>query len=175
MSKTASQPNELYFITMTIVDWIDLFTRPIYFDLIIQNFQYCQQNKCLEIYEYVIMTNHVHLICKGTDVPLSDILRDFKSFTSKELIKLISNNPLESRKKWLLKMFKWHGENNVLNKNYQVWQNFNSPTLLYNNAIIDQKVDYIRMNPVKAGFVLRPEDYVYCSSNPDSPLKVLEL
>ncbi len=65
MSKTASQPDELYFITMTIVDWIDIFTRRIYFDFIIDNLEYCQKNKGLEIYEYVIMTNHIHMICKG--------------------------------------------------------------------------------------------------------------
>ena len=83
MAKTANLSNELFFITMTIVNWIDLFTRQIYFDLIIDNLNYCQNKKGLEIYEYVIMTNHVHMICLGNDKLLSDILRDFKTFTSK--------------------------------------------------------------------------------------------
>ncbi len=130
MAKTANLSNELFFITMTIVNWIDLFTRQIYFDLIIDNLKYCQNKKGLEVYEYVIMTNHVHMICLGNDKPLSDILRDFKTFTSKELVKLIKGNSDESRKEWILAAFRQAGKNNPLNKNYQVCQNFNSPTLL---------------------------------------------
>ena len=93
MSKTAILPNELYFVTLTIVDWIDIFTRQVYFDFIIDNLKYCQENKSLEVYEYVIMTNHIHMICLGKEIPLSDILRDFKTFTSKILFKLIKENP----------------------------------------------------------------------------------
>lgn len=98
MSKTANLPDELFFVTMTIVNWIDIFTRKIYFDFIIDNLKYCQEKKGLEIYEYVIMTNHIHMICLGNNVPLSDILRDFKTFTSKELFRLIRDNPKESRR-----------------------------------------------------------------------------
>lgn len=175
MSKTAIQPNELYFITLTIVDWVDIFTRRQYFDFIIENLSFCQQKKGLEVFEYVIMTNHIHMICRGKDIPLSDIIRDFKTYTSKELFKLISNSPIESRSKWMTKIFHARGKANILNKNIQVWQNLNYPTLLYNNHIIDQKTNYIHMNPVKAGFVARPEDYLYSSANPDGPLKIFEL
>ena len=175
MSKTTSRPNELYFITLTVVDWIDIFTRRVYYDLIIENLSYCQRQKGLELFEYVIMTNHIHMICRGKDKPLSDIIRDFKTYTSKELYKLISNNPNESRRKWMIKIFQAHGKSNKLNKNFQIWQNLNYPTLLYNNHIIDQKTEYIHMNPVKAGYVSKPEDYIFSSANKDSPLKVMEI
>ena len=174
MAKTANLPNELFFITMTIVNWIDLFTRQIYFDFIIDNLSYCQKNKGLEVYEYVIMTNHIHMICLGNDKPLSDILRDFKTFTSKELVKLIKNNPYESRKDWMLDAFRKAGENNPLNKNYQVWQNFNSPTLLDSPYLIDQKSEYIHNNPVVSGFVSEPWEYYYSSANPNGPLTTFE-
>ena len=174
MSKTASLPNELFFVTMTIINWIDVFTRQIYFDFIIDNLKYCQKNKGLEMYEYVIMTNHIHMISLGKDVPLSDILRDFKTFTSKELIKLIKENPDESRKKWMLSAFQKAGKNNPLNINSQVWQNFNAPTLLDSSFLIDQKTEYIHMNPVNAGFVSEPHEYYYSSANQDSPLKTFD-
>jgi len=174
MAKTANLSNELFFITMTIVNWIDLFTRQIYFDLIIDNLKYCQNRKGLEVYEFVIMTNHVHLICLGNDKPLSDILRDFKTFTSKELVKLIKGNSDESRKEWILPAFRQAGKNNPLNKNYQVWQNFNSPTLLDSPYLIDQKSEYIHDNPVVAGFVSEPFEYYYSSANPNSPLKTFD-
>ncbi len=120
------------------------------------------------------MTNHIHMICRGNNVPLSDILRDFKTFTSKELFRLISDNPKESRKEWMLAAFKEAGNNNSLNKNFQVWQNFNSPTLLDSNYLIDQKMAYIHNNPVKAGFVTKPHEYYYSSANENGALFTLE-
>ncbi len=54
--------NEINFVTFTIVDWIDLFTRRMYNDFIIDNLTYCQDNKSLKIFAYVIMTNHIHLL-----------------------------------------------------------------------------------------------------------------
>ncbi len=174
MSKTANLSNELFFVTLTIVNWIDLFTRPCYFNFIIENLIYCQKIKRLEIYEYVIMTNHIHMICFGNEVPLSDILRDFKTFTSKELFKLVGENPQESRKEWILKAFRKAGKDNPLNKDFQVWQNYNYPTLLDTPYLIDQKTEYIHNNPVVSGFVSEPHEYYYSSANDHGPLITLE-
>ena len=118
MSKTASVPNELYFVTLTIVDWISIFIRQKYFTFIVENLQYCQKEKNLEIFEYVIMPNHIHMICRGRDVPLSDILRDFKSYTSKELYKMIKSDAEESRRAWMIKAFNEHGKENTLNQKF---------------------------------------------------------
>jgi REP element-mobilizing transposase RayT len=52
------------------------------------------------------MTNHVHLIARAEEGHLlSDILRDFKKFTSKAVLKAIMENQRESRKEWLIKQF----------------------------------------------------------------------
>ncbi len=76
---------EAYFITITTVGWIDVFTRLNQKNVLIDALQYCQKNKGLEIYGYCIMSSHIHLLCKGTDgFILSDIIRDFKKFTSKK-------------------------------------------------------------------------------------------
>ena len=56
-------PNDLYFVTLTIVGWIDIFTRRDYCDIIIENLKYCKEHKGLTIYAYVIMSNHMHMIC----------------------------------------------------------------------------------------------------------------
>ena len=88
-----NDPEGLYFITLTVVDWIDVFTRPQYKQILIDAFRFCQQNKGLNIHAYVIMTNHVHLIVsRRTEAPpLSDIVRDFKKFTAQQLLKAIQN------------------------------------------------------------------------------------
>jgi putative transposase len=89
--------NETYFITSTIVDWVDVFTRPIYRDIIVDSLKYCQASKGLDIYGWVLMSNHLHAIVEARDgFKLSDILRDFKKFTSKRIIEAIKQEP-ESR------------------------------------------------------------------------------
>lgn len=81
-----SNPDGLYFITYTIVEWIDVFTRPIYKDLIVDSLQYSMSNKGLNLYAWVIMSNHVHLIASAKEgFELYAILRDHKKFTSKKL------------------------------------------------------------------------------------------
>lgn len=105
MELTANS-NEIHFVTFTVIDWIDVFTRPIYKDYIIENLEYCRKNKGLEIFSYVIMPNHLHLILRSKEKPLSDTIRDFKTYTSKELFKLIKENPKESRKEWMILLMK---------------------------------------------------------------------
>ncbi|TSD67310.1 transposase [Inquilinus sp. KBS0705] len=173
MSRNAST-DELYFVTLTVVNWIDVFTRRLYNDFIVQSLTHCQQHKKLNIYAYVIMTNHIHLVANVSEGSLGDVLRDFKTFTSKELAKLIMNNEQESRRKWMISTFNWAGKINPLNTNHQFWQNGNHPILLYSPAVIDQKIDYIHENPVKAGFVGSAHEFWYSSANPESPLKVID-
>lgn len=104
------------------------------------------------------MTNHIHLIIRaGGEILLQDILRDYKKFTSKAIIQAISNNIQESRKEWLLKQFNTE-------EGIRFWRGDNKPVELWSNKVIDQKIDYIHMNPVEEGLVFRPEDYVYSSA-----------
>ncbi len=90
-------------------------------------------------------------------------MRDFKKFTSSQLIKAIKENPHESRKEWMMEIFKTEGRKNPNNKNYQFWRQDNHPIELTSNKITDQKLDYLHNNPVKQGFVFRPEDYPWSS------------
>lgn len=38
---------ELYFVTDTVVDWVDIFTRPKYKHIVLESLKYCQQEKGL--------------------------------------------------------------------------------------------------------------------------------
>lgn len=157
--------NALHFITITTVYWIDIFTRRKYKDILIESLKYCQKEKGLELYGYVIMTNHIHLICRAKEnFLLSNILRDFKRHTTKHIIKEIKENIHESRKKWILELLQKAGSKNKKNKTYQLWRQNNRPIELYNNDTIQQKIDYIHNNPVEEGFVQNPEDYLYSSA-----------
>ena len=153
----------LHFITITVVGWVDVFTRMQYKDIIIESLKFCVQNKGLKLYAYVIMTNHLHLIVSA-DAGISDIIRDFKKFTSKEILKLLIEDSKESRREWMLRLFKYFAKYNKDNKTYQFWQKDNHPIELANLEWIDQKLMYIHNNPVRAGIVESPEHYIYSSA-----------
>ncbi|HET6528385.1 MAG TPA: transposase [Balneolaceae bacterium] len=156
--------NRPYFITSTIVNWIDLFTRNEYRNVLIESLNYCRQNKGLLLYAYCIMTNHVHLIVGRKEKKLESIIRDFKSFTSRELRKTIEKNAQESRKEWILEMMYKAGLSKGSNKDFQLWQHHYHPIELSSEYLFEQKLDYIHLNPVKAGFVNKAEDYLYSSA-----------
>lgn len=157
-------PEGIYFVSFATVGWIDVFTRRIYKDILIDSLIYCQKEKGLEIYAWVIMSNHVHLICSSKTNDLSGTIRDLKRHTSKEILKTIENNIQESRKEWMLAIFKKAGTYNSNNANYQFWRQDNKPIELFSNEVIQQKVDYIHNNPVVEGYVENPQDYVYSSA-----------
>jgi REP element-mobilizing transposase RayT len=111
-----------YFITFTTVKWIDLFTIKDYCEILLESIRYCQREKGLIVYSYVIMPSHVHLIIGTKSKNMRDIIRDLKSFTSRKIKEEIKTHPQESRREWLLQMFEQAGLNNGNNKNWQLWQ-----------------------------------------------------
>jgi putative transposase len=167
--------NDLYFVTLTIVGWVNLFDREIYKQIIVDNLSYCQEKEHLEIFSYVIMSNQIHLICRRIDNYLNELLGRFKSYTSKQFIKEIKDNPRESRKEWLLKNFEDNAKRNKQYSNFHIWQYTSHPVYLYSIDFIKQKINYIHQNPVRAGYVNEAEHYKYSSANIESPLKSLEI
>ena len=153
-----------YFVSFAVVNWIDLFTRKEYCYTIIEALEYCQKEKDLIVYAWCIMPSHVHLIIGTKEKPMQDILRDFKRFTSKKLKEEISLHPQESRKEWLLWMFKRAGKKNSNNKDWQLWQQHNQPIELWDNYMIDNKLNYLHHNPVEAEIVINAEDYCWSSA-----------
>lgn len=155
-----------YFLTFTLVGWVDLFTRRQCCQILIDSFNYCKENKGLILYAYVIMGSHIHLIASAGEGSsgLSAIVRDFKSHTSRKIIEWITDNNKESRRKWLEMVFKYHGKYNSNNQVYQVWKQHSKPMQCVTPQFTLQKLNYIHNNPVKAGLVDNPEDYRYSSA-----------
>jgi REP element-mobilizing transposase RayT len=111
----------MYFVTFAVVSWVDVFTRREYRDLVIESLKHGQENKGLVIYGWCIMSNHVHLIISAEENNISDVLGELKKYTSKQIINSILTNQIESRKEWMIKIFKEAGELNSRNTNYQFW------------------------------------------------------
>lgn len=158
-------PDGTYFITFATVEWVDVFTRRPYKDILVDSLRYCQENKGLVLYAWVIMSNHVHLIARAADGhTLPEIIRDLKKFTSTSVMQAIKANDQESRKDWMLEIFAKAGASNPNNTTMQFWRQDNHPIQLTTPAVFDQKLNYLHNNPVVEGFVERPEEYVYSSA-----------
>ena len=158
-------PDGVYFISFAVVEWLDVFTRAEYKNLIIDSLHYCQKEKGMEIFAWCIMTNHVHLIFRSANEQKPELLLgDFKRFTSKAILKAIIDNPKESRKNFLREQFLKAGSKSSNVNKYQFWRHNNHPIELWSNKVIDEKIDYIHNNPVEEGLVFRPEDYLYSSA-----------
>jgi len=156
-------PEGMYFVTMTVVHWIDLFTRPDYKHIIVESLEHCQSNKGLVLHAWVLMPSHLHMIVSSRKEKLQDIMRDFKKHTSKEIVKCIEAIN-ESRSEWLLRAFAGAGKDLKRISGYKVWKDGNQPKGIETNAFLEQKLDYIHRNPVEAEIVDEPEYYWYSSA-----------
>jgi putative transposase len=156
---------KIYFITFAVIHWVDVFTRREYKDLLVESLQYCQREKGLEIYAWCLMSNHIHLALgrQGRN-KLSDIIRDLKKYSSVALVRAIAANGQESRKEWMLDIFKKAAENSSKHQQYQLWQNQYHPMELTSPNQQERCLPYIHNNPVKAGMVAEAEHYLYSSA-----------
>ena len=158
-------PEGVYFVSFAVVEWIDVFTRNEYKDIVLESLQFCQANKQMKIFAWCIMTNHMHLVFRSAGSQKPELLLgDFKRFTSRKIVKAIQESPLESRREWLLQHFSAAAQNSSNVKHYQFWRHDNKPIELWSNKAIDEKIGYIHNIPVEAGLVFRPEEYTYSSA-----------
>jgi REP element-mobilizing transposase RayT len=156
--------NKLYFLTFQIVQWVDVFTRNEYKEIIASSFDYCRKNKGLELYACLIMTNHMHLIARAKESFAYLILFVIlKKFTAHQLLPLMQQ-PTESRSDWMMKRFEFSAKAHARNSVYQLWTHENHAIELFTTKFTQQKLDYIHNNPVRAGIAEKPEDYLYSSA-----------
>jgi len=150
--------NGIYFITTTVVGWIDAFTRKELADVIVESLIFCQKEKGLIIYAWCLMPSHLHMIVSAnTGKNLADIIRDFKKFTSKKIIETIKG--INESRDWLLNKFQFAAKTHSKTEQYKFWQDGFHPIILETNFSMEQKLNYVHQNPVEAGIVFEPQHY----------------
>jgi putative transposase len=157
------EQNALHYVTFQVVKWIDIFTRKVYRDIVIDSLKFCQANKGLEVYAFMIMSNHIHLMIRSDKGTLSDTIGEMKSFTAKKIFNAIETES-ESRKEWMLDLFEFSAKQHKRNENFQFWTPENHAELIYSDKFLFQKLYYIHLNQVRAGIVEKAEDYLYSSA-----------
>jgi len=119
--------HDIYFLTFTVVEWLDVFTRKDYKCIITDALNYCVKEKGLECFAWVLMSNHMHLVAR-TNPPftMSGLIRDFKKFTSKKIVDTIQVIP-ESRKALLMHKFEHASHSTSRAEHYKFWQDSSHP------------------------------------------------
>lgn len=156
---TQSEDQLIYYITIVVYNRLQIFTSPSFIIPLIDSLNFYRYNLDFKILGYVIMPDHVHLIIwpQGA-ATISDIMRDFKTFTSK---RIINQAKAEKRKDWV-QAFQLAGEQTGRSKN-KVWQDAYWDKIIFTQKFLQQKLDYMHLNPVRAGLVNDLAAYPYSS------------
>ena len=152
-----------YFVTTTLSRFAKLFNQNRYADILIRNLNFYRGKLEFKLLAFVIMPDHIHLIIqpslKGN---ISEIVRDFKKYTAKEIIHLLE----EEKRFGVLDLFREAAQRYHFkeSREYQVWEDRFDDVALYSDEVFRAKLDYIHNNAVKAGLVDNPSDYPYSSA-----------
>jgi REP element-mobilizing transposase RayT len=169
-----SDQNGVQFLTITVVDWIDVFTRKEFKEVLIDSLNFCIQHKGLELYAWCLMSNHLHLLCRAIEpFKLSEVMRDFKRFTAQKILKMLERESIESRSKWMLNHFKFRGNLLKRNEKYKFWEDGVRAINIVSGYFFEQKLYYIHQNPVRAQIVEEDWHYLYSSARDYCGLKGL--
>lgn len=152
-----------YFVTSTIVAWLPVFTTAARCDIIIEALEYCRAHKALRITAWVILDNHFHAILAAPDLPR--VMADFKRHTARRLIEQLEAERCE----WLLRRFAEERATHKTESTYQVWQEGFHPQAITSDEMMQQKREYVHLNPVKRGLVRAPEHWRYSSAHEWDP------
>ncbi len=157
--------NATHFLTFTVTEWVDVFTRKDYKLIIVDSLNFAIKERGLECFAWVLMSNHMHLVAR-TNPPfkLSDFMRDFKKFTSKKIVAAIQDIG-ESRREWLLHKFEYAAKNTGRAENYKLWQDGGHPVYVEGSSErFRQRVNYTHHNPVRQMIVENAADYLFSSA-----------
>jgi len=126
-----SKPAELHFVSFAVVEWVDGFTKREYRNIFVDSIKFCQENKGLLVHGWCLMSNHAHMISSARNHDSSDIICDFKKFTSRQIVNAIIDCKYENRKDWILEIFRKEEAANSRDREYQFWRQDNQPKELY--------------------------------------------
>jgi putative transposase len=147
-----------HFLTCTIVDWLPVFTRQDAAQILLDSWTFRQREGRMTLFAYVVLENHIHLIASSDN--LSKEIGDFKSYTARQLIDLLT----AAGAKTILQQLAYRKAKHKDDRDFQFWQEGSHPQQITSDEMMRQKIEYIHYNPVKRGFVDVPVHWRYSSS-----------
>jgi putative transposase len=169
-----SDQHSVYFLTLTIEGWIDIFTRKEYKLEVVDSLNFCVERKGLEIFAWCLMSNHLHLLCRSKEAfKLSETIHDFKKFTAKKILESLEKESIESRSQWILDILSKRGESQNRITNYKFWKDGLHAISVESSWFFEQKLHYIHNNPVEDLIVEESTEYLFSSARDYSGKKGL--
>jgi len=149
----------IYYVTTVVYGRLPIFTRPSFIIPLLDSLNFYRYQRSFKLLGYVIMPDHVHLLLWPFGQPtVSDIMRDYKKFTSR---RIIQQAEVEHADEWVV-AFQQAGQETGRSVN-KVWQDDYWDTNIYTERFLRQKLNYVHRNPVRAGLAEKLEDYPYSS------------
>jgi len=149
----------IYYITTIIYNRLPIFTRPTFVIPLLDSLNFYRYKQEFKLVGYVVMPDHIHLIIwPFGNSTVSDIMRDYKEFTAKRIIRQAE---VEGIADWV-EAFRQAGETTGRSNN-KVWQDSYWDENVYTERFLRQKLNYLHRNPLRAGLVERPADHPYSS------------
>jgi REP element-mobilizing transposase RayT len=189
MSRYTADQNLPYFCTLTVLEWLPIFTESRYIEPILDSLRYCRANKGLSIHAFVVMPNHLHLICSASvshritteespaaqgmdrrsaagsidhNAPaLHAVMRDFKRFTSRRIHERLLADNRNTLLGWL--RFSTQAARRGRGET-GLWRDGFQPRAIWSSDVLQQKLDYLHANPCRKGLVARAEDWWFSSA-----------
>jgi putative transposase len=144
------------FFTSTNLEWKKLLSQDKYKDMVVESLRFLVVYKRIKLYAFVIMSNHIHLIWQMRSGIKPDVVqRDFLKYTAQRIKYDLERNHPEILKNFLV---------NAKDRKYQFWERNALSVELRTAKVFQQKLDYIHLNPVKAGICKLPEQYKYSTA-----------
>lgn len=147
-----------HFLTQTVVAWLPVFSRPDLVEIVLDSWRFLQRERGIVILSWVIMENHLHWIAAGPD--LSKRVGESKSFTATSIIKRLQRMGAQT----LLQELSYFKLRHKTDQVHQVWQESSHPQVIETEAVMWQKLEYIHNNPLRRGYVDKPEHWRYSSA-----------
>ena len=147
-----------HFLTCTVLEWLPVFTRPDAVQILLDSWAFQREHAGLQLFGYVVLGNHLHFVAQAPH--LDHCVSSFKSFTAARLIKLLQVRKAER----LLQRLRLGKPAHKRDRNYQFWQEGSHAEMVFSEAMMREKLDYIHYNPVKRGYVEAPEYWRYSSA-----------
>ena len=147
-----------HFLTFTTVNWLPVFTNPIYAEEIFSALRYLQKHRDLKIFAYVLMEHHLHLVASADG--LSKVLQSFTSYSARQII----DHMIEQNNQFWLNQLHYFKKRWKTDQIYQLWQEGSHPQQIQDENMMLNKIEYIHNNPVERGYIEKPEHWLYSSA-----------
>jgi len=152
----------VFFVTTTVFNFDRVFDcGKEYYEILLASLSCVLREHDADLYAYVLMPNHIHLVVKMPELEsISDLMRDFKKFTSTQIRKQLES---EDKEGWLARLRK-NARRSGKSQVFKLWMDRFDDFVITDEDTLRKKIQYIHNNPVRAGLAEHPEDWPYTSA-----------